>query len=163
MEFADFECPFCGTVHGTLKAVRERYPAAVAVYFLHYPLSSRRFAMPAARAAECADEQGRCGEMHDKLFEQQATFGNKPWTEFAAEARVSHLAAFQKCVQGTDIVPRIAEGLRLGRSLNIPGTPTLVVNGWQLGRPLTLDELDQMVQAILTGRSPIAGSRAGTQ
>jgi NhaA family Na+:H+ antiporter len=157
IEFADFECPYCGSFHKTLKTVRERYPTQVALTYVHFPLPMHRFAIPSARVAECAGEQGRFEAMHDLLFEQQDKFGLKPWSEFASEAGVADGAAFDACIKRTDPIPRVADGKALGNRLDIQGTPTLIVNGWKLGRPPTADELDAMVKAVLAGKSPIPG------
>lgn len=155
IEFADFECPFCASFHRDLKALRARYPTQVALTYVHFPLPMHRFAVPAARVAECAGDQGRFEAMYDLLFEQQDQFGLKPWSEFATEAGVPDSTAFETCVKRTDPIPRVAEGKALGKLLDVQGTPTIVINGWKLGRPPSLEEMDHMVKAILAGKSPI--------
>lgn len=156
IEFGDFECPFCAAYHVDLKALREKYPEQVALSYIHFPLPMHQFALPAARAAECAGEQGRFEPMHDRLFEQQREFGRKTWGEFAIEAGVPDPPAFESCIQSTADVPRIINGTRLGRKLDVPGTPTVVVNGWMLPSPPSAEELERMVQAILAGREPVS-------
>lgn len=156
IEFADFECPFCATLHQTLKTLRTRYPTQVALAYVHFPLPMHRFAEPAARVAECAAEQGRFEAMHDRLFENQKQFGLKAWSEFAADAAVPDLSAFETCVRATSAVPRISAGRKLGEQLDIEGTPTLIVNGWKLGRPPDLQQLDALVKAVLAGDSPVS-------
>jgi protein-disulfide isomerase len=158
LEFADFECPFCASFHKDLKALSRRYPTQIALTFVHFPLPMHRFAEPAARVAECAGDQGRFETMHDLLFEQQDKFGLKPWSEFASEAGVTDSAAFDACTKRTDPIPRVTEGKALGNQLDVQGTPTVVINGWKLGRPPTLDEMDHMVKAILTGTSPVGST-----
>jgi hypothetical protein len=59
VEFGDFECPACGEFEHTLQQVRRAYPKDVAVVFRHWPLPYHKLAYPAARAAECAADQGR--------------------------------------------------------------------------------------------------------
>lgn len=157
VEFGDFECPFCATLHDRLKALRSRYPTKVAISYVHYPLPMHRFAEPAARAAECAGEQEHFERMHDLLFEQQNMLGLKPWDDFAAEAGVPDLAAFKSCIQSNGPVPRITQGRQLAEQLDIKGTPTLIINGWKLTHPPTEEELDRMIRAVLAGRSPVAG------
>jgi protein-disulfide isomerase len=157
LEFADFECPYCASVHKDLKTLRARYPTQVALIYVHFPLPMHRFAEPAARAAECAGEQGRFEPMYDLLFEQQDKFGLKAWGEFATEAGIADSTAFEACIRRTDPIPRVTEGKALGNQLDVQGTPTVVINGWKLGRPPTLEELDQMVKVILAGKSPISG------
>ena len=157
LEFADFECPFCGNFHKTLRVMRDRYPTQVAVTFIHFPLPGHRFAMPAARVAECAGDQGRFREMYDQLFDRQDQLGLKPWSDYATDAGVPDIAAFDACIRKTDPIPRAEEGKALGAKLDVQGTPTIFINGWKLGHPPTDAELDQMVQRILAGNSPVDG------
>jgi protein-disulfide isomerase len=155
IEFADYECPFCASFHKTLEGVRERYPAHVAVTYVHYPIPGHRFAEPAARVAECAGEQGRFEAMHAKLYEWQDQFGLKPWSEFASAAGVSDLATFESCAKRTEPLERVAEGRKLAEQLDVHGTPTIVINGWKLHRPPDASELDAMVKAVLAGKNPV--------
>lgn len=156
IEFADFECPFCGSFHRTMKTLRERYPTQVTLIYVHFPLPTHRFAVPAARVAECAGEQGRFEAMHDQLFERQESFGLTPWSDYATAAGVRDLVAFDACINRTSGARRIEEGRELGNNLNIEGTPTVIVNGWKLGRPPSSEELDAMVKAVLAGKSPVS-------
>jgi protein-disulfide isomerase len=158
LEFSDFECPFCANLHKDLSTLQVRYPTQVALTYVHFPLPMHRFAEPAARVAECAGDQGRFETMHDRLFDEQNSFGLKPWSDYATEAGVPDLAAFEACIKRGDPVPRIEEGKQLGTRLDVKGTPTLIINGWKLGRPPTLDELDHMVKAILAGKSPVGST-----
>ena len=155
LEFADFECPFCASFHKDLKALRARYPTQLAVTYVHFPLPGHRFALPAARVAECAGDQGRFEAMYDVLFEQQDQFGLKPWSDFASEAGVADASAFETCIKRVDPIPRVTNGKALGNELDVQGTPTIIISGWKLGRPPTEQELDQMVQRILAGKSPV--------
>jgi protein-disulfide isomerase len=157
LEFADFECPYCATFYKDLKALRVRYPTQVELTFVHFPIRGHRFAIPAARAAECAADQGRFEAMYDQLFEGQDQFGLKPWGEFAAAAGVPDLVGFDACIKMTDPIARVEEGKALGAKLDAKGTPTVIINGWMLGRPPTEDELDAMVKKILAGKSPVDG------
>ena len=158
MEFADFECPYCGDFHKKLKALRERYPTKISVIYVHFPLPGHRFALPAARVAECAGEQGRFEAMHDQLFDGQESFGLKPWREYAIAAGVPDLGQFDVCIKRSDPIPRVEEGKELGAQIDVQGTPTLVINGWKLGHPPSEQELDAMVKAVLAGKEPVSGA-----
>src|SRR5258708_1306014 len=107
-----------------------------------------RFALPAARVAECGDEQGRFEAMHDQLFEGQDQFGLKPLGDYAAAAGVPDLAAFDACIKNPDPIPRVEDGKALGGKLDIQGAPTVIINGWKLGRPPTEQELEEAIKAI---------------
>jgi protein-disulfide isomerase len=156
VEFSDFDCPFCRTFHDDVKTLRERYPTQLALTYVHFPLPMHRFAMPAARVAECAGAQGRFEAMYDQLFDGQDSFGLKPWSYYATEAGVPDLAVFDTCIQNTGPVPRVEEGKQLGARIKVQGTPTVVINGWKLGHTPHLEDLDRMVKAILAGRSPVS-------
>jgi protein-disulfide isomerase len=157
MEFADFECPYCRAFRNSLKAVDARHPGHIALTYVHFPIAGHRFALPAARVAECAGEQGKFEAMHDQLFEEQDKFGLKPWDEYATAAGVPDLQAFDTCVKKTDAIPRLEAGKALGAKLDVKGTPTIIINGWKLGHPPSESELDQMVQRVLGGKSPVDG------
>jgi protein-disulfide isomerase len=157
IEFADFECPFCDSFHKSFKKVRGRYPNEVSLDYVHLPLPIHRFAIPAARAAECANDQGRFEAMHDQLFEGQDQFGLKSWDDYATAAGVPDLVSFDACIRKSDSIPRVEEGKALGAKLDVQATPTIIINGWKLGHPPSEQELDQMVQRILAGKSPVDG------
>jgi protein-disulfide isomerase len=157
LEFADFECPFCAAFHKDVKILRDRYPTQVALTYVHFPLPGHRFAIPAARVAECAGDQERFETMYNQLFEGQDQFGLKPWDDYASAAGVPDIAAFDACIKKTGPIPRAEEGKALGAKLDVQGTPTVIINGWKLGKPPTEAELDQMVQRVLAGKQPVDG------
>ena len=75
VEWSDFECPFCTRFYTeTLGKLEEKYINTGKVKFVYrdFPLGFHANAQKAAEAAECAGEQGKYWEMHDKLFEKQA-------------------------------------------------------------------------------------------
>lgn len=156
IEFADYECPYCASFHTMLETLRDRYPTQIGLSFVHYPLAGHRNAEQAARAAECAAEQARFEAMHASLFERQNLLGVKSWREFASEAGVPDIALFETCLQGEQSLRRIIEGKQLAEQLAVRGTPTVVVNGWMLGRPPSAEELERMVKLVLAGKSPVS-------
>lgn len=155
IEFADFECPFCGSFHKTLKTIEARHPKEIGLTYVHFPIPGHRFAMLAARVAECANDQGRFEAMYDELYDGQDQFGLKPWDDYATAASVLDLAAFDTCIKMTDTLPRVEEGKALGAKLDVQGTPTIIINGWKLDHPPNEQELNGMVTAILAGRNPV--------
>lgn len=74
IEFSDYECPFCKRFYDqTLGQIKKEYIDTGKVKFIYrdYPLSFHPGAEPAAQAANCAGEQGKYWEMHDKIFQAQ--------------------------------------------------------------------------------------------
>ncbi|PYV13700.1 MAG: hypothetical protein DMG21_20500 [Acidobacteria bacterium] len=69
VEFADFQCPYCGKVQPTLKTVLAKYQGKVKLAFRDFPLSTiHPHAEMAAEGSRCALEQGKYWEMHDAMF-----------------------------------------------------------------------------------------------
>lgn len=74
VEFSDFECPFCRRYFtDTYPQLKKDYidTGKVAMYYRHYPLPFHPLAQPFAIASECANEQGKFWEYHDKIFKEQ--------------------------------------------------------------------------------------------
>src|SRR6267378_2466705 len=75
LEYGDYECPYCGEVYPTVKAIQEKLGDRLCFAFRNFPLTDMHpHAEHAAQAAEAADEQGRFWEMHDLLYEHQGEF-----------------------------------------------------------------------------------------
>jgi hypothetical protein len=75
VEFADLECPFCRRFHELLRRVESQYPNDVRWTWVHYPLTTHRFARPAAEAAECADAAGRFRTFVDAVLRTRTHLG----------------------------------------------------------------------------------------
>lgn len=74
VEFSDFECPYCKIFFNeTFTQLKKEYvdTGKVAVYYRHFPLPFHPMATPFAIASECANDQGKFWELHDKIFKSQ--------------------------------------------------------------------------------------------
>lgn len=58
IEYSDYECPFCHSVHPTYQQLMKDYDGKVMWVYRHFPLSFHQEAMPLAMGAECAGELG---------------------------------------------------------------------------------------------------------
>jgi protein-disulfide isomerase len=148
IEFSDFECPFCKRFHNSYAEVKKKYGRKVSLLFVHAPITSHRFAMPAARAAECAREQSRFVEYVDVIFAKQDSLGLKSWMAYAADAGVADSGRFRVCNESDKQVSRIVKGLELSAKIGLQGTPTILINGWRYSRP-PLDSLDRIVARLV--------------
>lgn len=86
VEFGDFECPSCGTLHGPLKQVKEMYKdKSVRFVYRQFPLTQvHKKAQLAAEASLAAQAQGKFWEMHNKIFENQSQLDRE---DFEAHAQ----------------------------------------------------------------------------
>ncbi len=126
VEFSEFQCPFCG------RHIRETFPQLDKEYiqtgkfkyaFLDFPLESiHKNAFKAAEAANCAAEQGKFWEMHDRLFANQTALEPKQLTEHAQAVGVD-VPKFQQCLDSGKYAADIRKDLADGSKLGVTGTP----------------------------------------
>lgn len=154
LEFGDLQCPVCAMFDPIVASVTQRYGTRVARVFVHFPLGGHDQALPAARAAECAERQGAFQPMKVVLYAKQRSFGVTPWTTLAREAGLPDLPRFERCMADIRPVDRIDSGVALARRLGFQGTPTTVVNGWAIRGSLSDSGLSQTIDAALVGKKP---------
>lgn len=89
IEFSDFQCPYCANAHQTLKQFMARHQDEVTLVFKHYPLTSiHPEAIPAAKAAWAANQQGKFWQYQDALFAKQNKLGEKLYVALAKKLKL---------------------------------------------------------------------------
>lgn len=129
VEFSDFECPFCASVHPTLKTLVEESDGQVAWEYRHLPLSIHRNAAPAAIAAECVGEIGgneAFWKFGDYLFANQTTLSGSLYISGASAIGIDEVR-FSECLSRSDIADRIAKDSQVATTLGGGGTPFNVI------------------------------------
>jgi protein-disulfide isomerase len=134
VEFSDFQCPFCSRVSAPLEEVKKHYGDDAVIVFKHFPLSFHKEAMGAAMAAECAGEQGKWWEMHDKLFANQKDLSNDNYFVWAKELGLND-AKFKDCFDNQKPKAKIEADMAEGRSAQVRGTPSVYINGRKFTSP----------------------------
>lgn len=144
VEFGDFECPACSILHRHLESVFKS-DSSVQLLFRHYPLRSHRFALPAVRISECADEQGRFAQMYDVLFDAHDSLGLSPWSVLGQRAGVDTVA-LMRCFRSASPSPALARDTVAGNRLGISGTPLLLINQFRVDGVPPLDSLKSIIE-----------------
>ncbi len=133
----------------TLPSIRNAYANRVALVYRHWPLLYHKFAYPAARAAECAGDQGRFEAYHDALFLHSDSLGLKTFESFARDAGVPEIGRFNECNGKDGQVPSIERDIEAAARIGAEGTPTIVVNGKVfLGAPTVAMLSDAIEEAL---------------
>lgn len=153
-EFADLECPACRRFHTRLQQTAADLQVDVGLVMLHYPLSTHRFARPAARALECAYSLGAGPRFVDVAYAKQDSLGLKSWISYAQEAGVQDTVSFAECVGSTGRVERVERGRGLGESMNVHATPTVIINGWRFSSVPNDAQLRGAIKALVRGQPP---------
>jgi protein-disulfide isomerase len=123
IEYADFECPYCGALSERLAARSLRR------VFRHFPVrSSHPRAWPAACAAEAAGLQGRFWEMHDLLFADQGRLEDPHLWQRARELGLD-LERFDTDRRSEEVIARVRRDFESGIRAGVVTTPTLWAGG----------------------------------
>jgi len=133
VEFADFECPFCGGLHPTLKLVERNYADKVRFVYRQFPLTNiHPNAQKAAEASLCANEKQRFWEFHDSMFGEQSRLDVASLKQ-RAQTLGLNTSAFNTCLDSGRQADAIQKDKEDGRKSGVTSTPTLFINGRLLG------------------------------
>ena len=127
VEFSDFQCPFCSQASGLIDQVLKAYPKDVKFVYKNYPLPFHPHAMPAAKAAVAAGEQGKFYEMHDKIFANQRNLSEDFYVKAAGEIGLD-VDKFKKDMASPEVQAQINADMKEAQS-SVRGTPTIFING----------------------------------
>ena len=148
IEFSDFQCPYCAGASSTLRTFLAKNSSKLSLTYKFYPLERiHPEALPSARAAWAAQQQGKFWEFHDALFAAQERLGEPLYLEIARNQGLD-LKRFNSDRQGPASLEAINRDRELADRLGLEGTPFFVVNGEAVSG--TVDEA--FLQKLVEGR-----------
>lgn len=129
VEYSDYQCPYCGAFEPTVEQILEKYPNDVRIVYRHFPLRSiHPQAAPAANASECAAEQGKFWEFHEKLFENQETLSTATYSSIAKEIGLN-VSKFDDCVSSNKYASDVQDDEVSAQAAGGRGTPYTILVG----------------------------------
>ena len=133
IEFSDFQCPACKNAQVELEKILSEYPGKIHLVFSHFPLAGHPWSMIAHQGAECAHQEGKFWEYHDRLYGEQAVWAaSANPTEFLlkyAGAVGLALEPFANCLTDKAVTGGILQDKAEGERLQVKSTPTFFLNG----------------------------------
>ncbi len=137
IEFSDYQCPFCRKAYKEIMPlVKENYVKTnkAKLIFRDFPLTRLHpSALIAALAAECADDQNKFWEMHDKIFDEQnkkgsgtVSFGPEDLKKWSNEIGINN-EDFNSCLDSEKYIDEVKNDLVQGTAFGISGTPTYFI------------------------------------
>lgn len=174
IEFADYQCPFCGAVSGlqpdsqVAKSLEQQIPGwqpyvpgiindyvktgKVKFYYRDYAFLGQE-SFDSANAARCANEQGKFWEYHDKLFasqgtENSGTFSKDKLKQFAADLSLNTVQ-FNNCVDSNKYLQDVKNDTSDGQASGVNGTPGLFVNGTYIGGADSYSKVKAIIESAL--------------
>ena len=162
IEFSDFQCPYCRTFYvDTYKQLVKDYvdTGKAVIYFEQFPLSQiHPSAEIAAEASECANDQGKFWEMHDKMFDEQqkqgsgtVSFTKDDLKNWAKTITGLNSQTFNACLDSGEKATDVQEQQNRGIQAGVDGTPTFFVNGLKLVGAQPYSAFKQLLDSELAG------------
>jgi len=135
VEYSDFECPVCRSLHDVLRGMLPNYAGKVRVVFKDFPLEQLHpWARTAAIAGRCAYQQDPAAfwKMYDLIYDNQEIISaGNAWTKMMDYAGQSRLDAdaFKTCMASPEAGEAVNASRANGQLLDVNSTPTVFVNG----------------------------------
>lgn len=138
VEYSDFECPVCRSLHDVLRGMLPNYAGKVRLVFKDFPLEQLHpWARTAAIAGRCAYQQDPQAfwKIYDFIYDNQEIISAaNAWTKMMDYAGQSGLDAdgFKACMAGPEAGAAVNASRANGQLLDVNSTPTVFVNGRRL-------------------------------
>ncbi len=129
VQYADFECPFCGRAFPEIKEVLRDLGTQVRFVFRHFPMVEQHpHAEAAAELSEAAATQGKFWDMHDLLFQRQAALEHPQLVGYARELKLD-VARVERELRAHVHRARVRKDFKSGIRSGVSGTPMFFING----------------------------------
>lgn len=129
VEFVDYQCPFCGQFErDTMPQIEKTYGSRIRIVSRQFPLSIHPNAFGAALAMECAFQQGKFWQLHDRLFHHQDDLGPGGLIQQARAVGLDP-ARMGACEKSSATKAAVNRDITAGRAYGVKGTPTIFING----------------------------------
>lgn len=155
IEFSDYECPYCTRWHTEVfDRIREDFPDEIRFVYRDFPLKSiHPNAVPAAEAANCANEQDAFWEYNAKLFDGELGLSPEAYLEYANQLDLD-TEEFEKCFQEGRYSQEVEDDYQYAAQLGIQSTPTFFLNGIPLIGAQPYEVFKDVIERELAGELP---------
>ena len=128
IEVGCFSCPYTREAEAFRNKLLEKYDGNVTFIFRAMPLPKHELSFERAEAADCALEQDKYWEYHDKLFEYQDNITIEKLSEIAQEIGLD-TTQFSECFDSKKYLDEVQKDYDDAVAAGIFATPTYFVNG----------------------------------
>jgi Na+/H+ antiporter NhaA len=149
VEYADFECPFCGQAEPAVRELLRDFGGDVRYVWRHLPLNDvHPHAQLASEAAEAAARQGAFWEMHDLLYDHQDALSARDLVGYAGSLGLS-TGEFGSDLRKHVGMAHISEDVESADLSGVSGTPTFFINGKRHYGAYDIESLSKAVKLAM--------------
>lgn len=154
VEYADFQCPACGTYYPIVQQVTEKYGNRIQYVYREFPLTQiHKNGSLAARTAEAAGLQGKFWEMYDELFKNQnawaeATDAQQQMEAFAKAIGID-TTRWKNDIDSAAVKEKIAADVAGANTALVDSTPTFFLNDKLLDVTPSVNSFTDSIDAAL--------------
>ena len=152
IQFAEYQCPYCGRVGDMMDELLEAYPGKIKMVFRDFPLSFHQRAVPAAVAANCAREQGddKYWAMHKMMMANQTALEDSHLKSYAEQVKLD-VAKWEKCLSNPIHEAEVQKDFQDGTEVGVGGTPSFFVNGIMMSGS-SVDDFKRLIDKELASK-----------
>ena len=169
--FGDLQCGYCKRSSAELSRLQASYGDRVLFVFKHFAMDptcnpgmkNRKHdkACLAAKAAVCAQQQGRFWPFHDLAYKNQHELGRDALRQYAVEAGVD-AGPWDACMASSDADQRVQRDGAAGQSIDIHGTPRIFINGVLYRAGTSAEAMAKAIETAL-GADAISAAQAAAK
>lgn len=148
VQFAEYQCPYCGKAGESIDRVMEEYAGKVQMVYRDFPLSFHPRAVPAAVAANCAGEQDKYWEMHKLLMSNQRALEEGDLVAHAQTLELD-MAKWNTCREDPAQAAEVQADMEAGAEAGVSGTPAFFINGIMLSGALPFEQFKEVIDREL--------------
>jgi protein-disulfide isomerase len=154
IEFSDYQCPYCSQWYNQVyQRLMQTYPDKIRFVYRDFPLNNiHSEAEAAAEAADCAGEQGRYYDYHDKLFSGEVDLSSAAYTQYAQELGLNQVK-FKDCMSSQRFKNEVTTDYQSATKLGVRSTPTFFINGIILIGAQPFESFQTVIDKELSGTS----------
>jgi len=146
---SDFQCPYCQRHEDTMNQLLDEYGSKIRVVWRNMPLTSiHPNAQKAAEASECAGEQGKFWEMHDKMFANQSALAVADLKSYA-QALGLNADNFDSCLDTGKYASKVSKQSAEAEAAGISGTPGTFVNNQLVKGAYPIETFKGIIDGLL--------------
>lgn len=150
IEFGCYKCPYTKKAEPIVKQILEEYKGKIRFTFRNFPVyQTHAFSNETAIAADCAMEQGKYWEYHEKLFENiEKTNSSDYLLEIAQELEID-IGQFRQCYNSKKYLGEVKNDFEDGVKAGVYGTPTFFINNKTIVGPQDISKFRKLIDKEL--------------